>query len=330
MSPSAKRAWVAVKTVLALAIIVGVGVQFWRILNRPELADPPFALRWPYLALSGGLYLAAHIVWGTFWWQLLRSLGAGMPWPVALRAYFVSQFGKYVPGKVWVLLIRVGLLRPTGVSPAVVAVTAGYETLTNMAAGAMLAASLVPLVGVGGTYVSGNTLLLVGIAALPAGAWLFIKIAGRIARRARGPDARPLPNPPVWLLLAGLLQAAVGWCLLGISLGAAVHGVHPEPPPPSAAGFVRLLAAVAAAYVVGFIVLVSPGGLGPREFLLKEFLAADFAGQLPDSTAEATAVVVALVLRLVWTVFEVMVAAGWYLVGATHSSGGKGIGDHAE
>jgi hypothetical protein len=165
---------------------------------------------------------------------------------------------------------------------------------------------------------------------------VFLRLAGRIARAARGPDARPLPNPPARLLLSGLLQAAVGWCLLGVSLAAAVRAVHPDPPPPTAGEFARLLAAVAAAYVVGFVVLVSPGGLGPRDFLLKEFLAADFAGRMPGPAAEATAVVVALVLRLVWTAFEVVLAAGLYTVGKPRSPveqpepAGEGIVDHAD
>jgi uncharacterized membrane protein YbhN (UPF0104 family) len=336
MSRTAKRAWLAVKTVLALVIIVGVGVQFWRTLDRPELGDQTYTVRWPYLFAAGVLYIVAHIFWGLFWWWLLRSLGVAIGWPAALRAYFVSQFGKYVPGKVWVLLIRVGLLRGAGVPPTVVAVTSAYETLTNMAAGAMLAAVLVPLAGVGGGYVTGNTLLLVGIAALPLGVWVFVRLAGRVARRARGPDARPVPNPPAGLLLAGLLQAAAGWCLLGVSLLAAVRAVHPDPPEPTVAEFVRLLAAVAAAYVVGFVVVVSPGGLGPRDFLIKEFLAAEFAGRLSGPAAEATAVVTALVLRLAWTAFEVVLAAGWYVLGARRSPdvqpepAGKGIGDHAD
>jgi len=335
MSPSGKRVWVAVKTVTATAIIGGVGVQFWRVLSRPELAGFTFPLRWPFLAAAGFLYLAAHTVWALFWRRLLASQGVEISRAAAVRVYFVSQFGKYVPGKVWVLLLRVGLLRGTGASRAVVAVTALYETLTNMAAGAMLAAVLVASTGVGGEDAAGNLPGLAAIATLPVGAWLFIRLAGRVARRARGPDARPLPNPPPGLLLAGLLQAAAGWCLLGVSLAAAVRAVHPDPPPATGDEFVRYLAAVTASYVFGFVVLVSPGGLGPREFLLAGFLTADFADRLPGPAAEGTAVVTALVLRFVWTAFEVVLAGGWYLAGRAGPGGrtggpGEGVANHAD
>ncbi len=308
-----KRFWLAVKLALAVAVAAGVGVQFARVLSNPQLADFAFTVRPGYLAASAVLYLTAHTVWGLFWWRLLRSQGVAVSPVAAVRAYFVSQFGKYVPGKVWVILLRVGLLRGAA-GPAVVAVTATYETLTTMAAGAMLAAALAPAA-------AGNVYLLLGIAALPLGGWLFLQLGGRVAKRSQKPDARPLPNPPARLLLAGLLQAAAGWCLLGVSVGCAVRALHPAPPDWTADGFARDLAAVAVAYVVGFVVLVSPGGLGPREYLLSELLTPGFAGTVPAAEANALAVVVALVLRLVWTAAEVIVAGVCYATGKS---------DHAE
>ena len=85
------------------------------------------------LAASGVLYLLAHTVWGLFWWRLLRSQGVAVSPAAAVRAYFVSQFGKYVPGKVWVIAIRVAMLGSSPGTRLVVGVTATYETLTSMA-----------------------------------------------------------------------------------------------------------------------------------------------------------------------------------------------------
>ena len=47
-----------------------------------------------------------------------------MKMPLGLRGYFVSQFGKYVPGKVWVIFIRVAMLGRTAADKTVVGVTA--------------------------------------------------------------------------------------------------------------------------------------------------------------------------------------------------------------
>jgi uncharacterized membrane protein YbhN (UPF0104 family) len=63
-------------------------------------------------------------------------------------------------------------------------------------------------------------------------------------------------------------------------------------------------------YVIGFIILVAPGGLGVREFFLKLFLTPDLAALpgLGAAAAPGTAVLAVLVLRLVWTAAELIVA----------------------
>src|SRR4051812_14939323 len=103
MSVTRKRAWLVVKTVAAVVIVAAVGWRFYGWLTAPELPRHPLTVRPEYLLPAGLLYLAAHTLWGTFWVQLLRSQGGNVPWLVGVRAYFVSQFGKYVPGKALVL-----------------------------------------------------------------------------------------------------------------------------------------------------------------------------------------------------------------------------------
>jgi len=64
-------------------------------------------------------------------------------------------------------------------------------------------------------------------------------------------------------------------------------------------------------------VLAAPGGLGVRDFLLQQFLAADLARVMDPEQAAATAVVVALIMRLLWTVVDVAAAAACYFVPAS-------------
>ncbi|OWK47205.1 hypothetical protein FRUB_00904 [Fimbriiglobus ruber] len=303
-----------VKSVLAAVIVGAVGWQFARTLRSPELWEHEFSVRHEYLIPAGFLYLAAHTLWGTFWWQLLRSQGAHVPWIVGIRAYFVSQFGKYVPGKAWVLVLRVGLLHGYGLSPATVAVTATYETLTSMAAGALLGICLLPWAGngVGIQLDSGQGVALIGIAGLPLALGLLNRATARIAARRRGPDARPLPSPSLRLLAQGLLQDTAGWCLLGLSLWLTVRGLTGGDIPMNTLVFLQDLAAVSLAYVAGFVVLVSPGGLGAREFVLQQVLSPQLV-PTAGAAADGLAVVIALVLRLVWTLFEVACAGSLWM-----------------
>jgi uncharacterized membrane protein YbhN (UPF0104 family) len=301
------------KSLMALAIVGGVSVQFYRILSNPALAGYEFTLHRPeYLLAAGLLYLAAHTCWAAFWVRLLRYEGVQTTWFAGIRAYFVSQAGKYIPGKVWVIGIRIAVLGTTGPTRLAVGVTATYETLTSMAAGALLGVVFLPWLGVLPDYLSGNTLLIGAFAGLPLVLAVLNRVAVRVAARRRSPDAPPLPSPPLGLLAQGLLHGAAGWCLLGVSLGLTVRAVVPDPGPWVLDTALGDLAAVSIAYVIGFAALVVPGGIGLREFLLQEALTARFAADLGPEVAAAQAVVIALILRLTWTVAEVLFAAALY------------------
>ena len=223
-----RRGW---KPALALVIIALVARQFYRILDRPELNPYPFALRVEYLIPAGLLYLAAHACWAWFWLRLLRSQDIEVSFFEGLRAYFVSQYGKYIPGKVAVIAIRIAMLGWEGKAPAepgaappprnralAVGVTATYETLISMGAGAIVGVLLLPWVEVMPDQLSRNLEFVFAVAALPLVLGVLNKLAARrIAKNARS-GCPPLPSPPLGLLFQGLLQGAVGWCLLGISL----------------------------------------------------------------------------------------------------------------
>ena len=145
------------------------------------------------LVPAGLLYLLAHCCWATFWVRLLHGQGIHVSWYAGMRAYFVSQFGKYVPGKVWVILMRVDMLRHQAhAHPLPVAVTATFETLCSMAAGAFLGFLMLPYLGVLPSELNGKTVALVAVAALPVGLGLLNKYAARVVAKRRGPDARPL------------------------------------------------------------------------------------------------------------------------------------------
>ena len=314
MAPATRRRlWLLVKTCLAAAIVVGVGRQFARTLSAPELHPYPFALRVEYLLPATVLYFLAHACWAGFWVRLLRSQGVRVGFWTGWRAYVVSQLGKYVPGKALVIVLRVVLLQGApGARPLAVGVTATYETLTSMAAGALIGVALLPSLGVLPDEVSGKAFLLLAVGGLPVVLGLVNKLAARRAARLRVPDAPPLPSPPLGLLAQGLLHGAAGWCLLALSLALTIRAVAPDPPEWAWDDFRADLAAVAISYVVGFVILVAPGGLGAREGILQLLLAPRFAAGMEPKLASALAVVVSVVLRVAWSGPEVLIAAWLY------------------
>jgi glycosyltransferase 2 family protein len=295
------------KVVLPLVVAGWVGWYFYDILRKPDLWQRDFALRFEWLIPAAVLYLLAHSLWGAYWTTLLRSQGLRVTFPQGVRSYFVSQFGKYVPGKVWVIVIRVAMLGKTGADKAIVGVTATFETLTSMAAGALLGVALLPLLAAeqsGG----GKAWWLIPVAALPVGLVLLNGLIVRIAAKRRGPDAQPLPRVSMGLILRGLVQTSLGWLLLGLSLWMVIEGIQPGALPLTGEQYLRLVAVNCLGYVFGFLAFFMPGGAGAREFLLAKILAFEFVATMGTEVAEGIAVVVALVLRLVWTIAELIFA----------------------
>lgn len=320
MTHGTRRRWVlAVEVALALVIVTAVSWHFRGILKGINPAQLPIRLRFEYLVPAGLLYLLAHLCWSTFWVRLLHYEEVKVSWYVGLRTYYISQFGKYVPGKFLVPLMRMAMLRPHGGHPVPVGVTAVYETLTSMAAGALLGVLFLGSLGVLPPEISKNSTLLFAVAALPLGLGLLNKLAARIAKKKQGPDARPLPAPSIFLLAQGLLHGAAGYCLLAVSLGLTIRGLLPNAPDWSSEAYQVDMAAVALSYVAGFVIAVAPGGLGAREIAMQLALTPQLTPAF-GADAAALAVVIALALRLTWTIAEVAAGVPLYLLKPAYPS----------
>lgn len=318
MSPARRRLFLVLKTALAVVVIAAVGWHFYGLLSKDEVKQG-LTFRPEYLIPAGLLYLGCHTLWGTFWVQLLRGQGVRVGWLAGVRAYFISQFGKYVPGKALVILLRVGLLKGKVASPTVVVVTGTYETLTNMAAGAVLGACLLPFSGqldaIDEKYRDAVPYSVALLAFVPLVLFALNKVIRRVAAKYRKPDAPPIPVPSLWLVLRGMVQAAAGWCLLGLSAWLTACGLSADPVPLTPAAFAQYLCAVCVAYVIGFAALFLPAGGGLRELVLQWMLAPPLG---------AVSAAVAVVLRVVWTAAEVVAAGGLYFAPAGEAAGRDG------
>src|SRR5438093_455855 len=229
MNARLRRLWPAAKALLALAIIIGVAWQFAKVLRNPDLERRPLHPRFEWLIGSAVLYLLGLGLSAVYWYWLLRSLGEKPPLLATIRAYYIGHLGKYVPGKVWALVLRTAFLQGTGVRTGVAAMTATYETLVTMAAGALLAAVLFAIHPLGLTQARW-ALGLLGLAGIPVLPAVFNRIVRRLTRPFLEADAAPLPALRMTTLFGGLALTAVGWLLQGASLAAMLQALLPESP----------------------------------------------------------------------------------------------------
>ncbi|MBR4833784.1 MAG: flippase-like domain-containing protein [Thermoguttaceae bacterium] len=315
-----KKRLIATAKLLFFALIVG-----W-IASRlskdwTEISQYDWTPRPGWLLASGLFYLAAYVPSACFWRLSLRWLGGEPGVFAAFKAFYVSQLGKYVPGKALVVVIRSALVANDKTKASVAAVCVFYETLTMMATGALISALIVAVWFREHWFYSALALLTALCAGLPLLPPIFVRVLSILRIGKNDPTLQERFRSLTWRsLLVGVGLTSVLWLFFGLSLWAAISalGVDPGPFWPSAH---RLIAASALAVVFGFAVAVAPGGLGVREAVLTILTIPFFETllQTPENaafttSAETLATLVALLQRLVSIVAEVAAVAGFYAV----------------
>ena len=327
------------KALLGLAILGAVGWRFGQDLGRRELYE--HAVRWPWLVLAAALYLVGMALSGLYWHRLMGHLGASPGFAASLRTYFIATLGKYVPGKAMALVMRVGMMRAKGVPASLAGVTTFCEVLTTMAAGATLAAVLFvffgPVAPAGNLWdtivglvhldlspdhpVDRSALVVVclGLAAVTLGP-IFPPLVNRVAGRLPLARLGPVPKLRTAWLVEGLAQIMPAWVLMGVGLACAFQAIPGAELPWTLPVLGRLTAIMGLSYVAAFL-LWTPGGLGIREFLLGLLLAPELAGRGDEEWVAARVVLAVLLLRVAWTVAELLAAGALYWVPSTRVVG---------
>jgi hypothetical protein len=249
---------------------------------------------WISLAEASLLVFLAYAVLIETWRRVLAAWDTQLPWWTAARIWFAAGLGKYIPGNLWSLAALGVMARETGASSVAAAGSSIIVNVFNLVSGLALvlifATRLIPHAAVFGVVA---ILSIIGVLAAPMWLPMLVRLACKVTKR----DIRMpvIPASTVWWSLAG---TAFAWCAYGVAfrlfavaiLGSnAVHG-----------GVVLYIAAYTAAYIVGFITLIAPAGIGVREAGIWEGL------PLLGLTTYADAVIVAVISRLWLTVLEVV------------------------
>lgn len=236
-------------------------------------------------------------------------LGKPIPLFTAYRVYFLSNLGRYIPGKVWQLLSMSLLAKGHGIAVRDSASVFVFNQVTAIAVGVLC-------------------VLLYGVLLSPAYSRLgFLSVAYITPVFA----ALVFPNVAVWgvnrilaLLRRPLLAIRLphryvagiaarfwltftlngcGFLCLVLALGQPVHDPF------------FLIAVYPLAYIAGYLALITPGGVGVRESVVVILLKSQYSSEVASLVALAS---------LVWFVAAEMINAGIAAWGAPGMFGGMG------
>lgn len=297
-----RKLLVAAQIVITGAVIWFAGRTILEQWNQARAAGLEQRPHWGLIAVSCVLVLGAYGVLIEAWRAMVVGWGSRLSYPDAARIWFVSNLGRYVPGKIWQITAMAVMAERAGVSRYTAAGSAILVNLVNLVAGVgVVAATSAGLLGNTLLVVLGSALLLALLVLMPRILPVLVRVYERL--RGRSAEVPVLSQRPIWV---AALASGAAWALYGAAFKLFSEGVAPS----SSGGVGSYIAVFTASYLAGYLFLPAPGGIGVREGALLGLL-----GQLQLATGGAGAIIAAT-SRLWLTVLEVLPGALYLAFGA--------------
>jgi uncharacterized membrane protein YbhN (UPF0104 family) len=258
-------------------------------------------LNWAALALAFTLMLSASALYAYLWKVILDRLGTPLSYRKSYRIFFISQLGRYIPGKVWSILGLVYLSQKEGVSKIISGASVTLQLLLQIVSGVIVFALALPF----WKGLESSVGLLALIVCVPVGLVLLhpALVTRGVNLALRLTDQAETELSWSYGYLLGQLALWVGfWLWNGVAYHFLIRSLDSSPLP----NVVVLAGVFSIAWVAGFLSLVTPSGLGIMEGALTFLLSFYFPVHV--------ATIIALWTRVARTASDLVCAAiAWRL-----------------
>ena len=269
--PRLRRLYRCLTSPLVRLAFLLLGVLFLALVLRSRwhaLQQHRFHIQAWRLLASYLLLCLAWLLEVSLWRALLSSLGARLSPRRAMSVWFLSNLVRYVPGNVWQFLGMMELGAASRVPRGAMLGSIGLHQVLSNASG-LLVGSYAILVWSGipssaAAMVAGGFLALV----VPLGPLLLGRTQRLVASLSGTERASTALSPPASLLILP------GYCLHWLVIGSGFWFLSSGIGAIGSSGVLVSASAFAGAYVLGYLSLLTPSGLGVREGVLAILLTA--------------------------------------------------------
>lgn len=228
-----------------------------------------------------GLLFSAY---GRIWQYILARLGHGITFATSMRIWFLSQAGRYIPGKVWFAVGRILLCERAGVPRTVATVAMGLELVLVLGSAIVVfgVASVLSPGLAGAQYIwSVGLIPVIMVGVHPR---IIKAILARLGRRTAGFRLAYTDT----LKMLGLY--VICWCIYGLGfylVGTSLElgGDAPGLPSVGLDLYPEMAGINALSWAGGLLSVVTPAGLGVREgisgILLAEVVEKPYPALIP-------------------------------------------------
>ena len=301
MAISKRRLFVAAQWILAIVIVLfavrALRGQWSNAADRLQSLHPD----WICIIGATAIVIATYLLLIETWRRTVIGSGQTLTFGDAARIWFVSNLGKYVPGKIWSIAAMTMMARESSVSGGV-------------AAGSSVMIQLVTIVaGIGVVMVTGAQAVDHPVIAVIAAVLIVLALAlapralpivGRLATSLTGREMN-LPRMPASLVWMAVINSVISWVAYGVAFQFFVRGIIGS----AAGATTSYIAVYAASYIIGFLALFAPGGAVVRE-------SAIVTGMVRFAlSGQADALAIAVTSRLWLTVTELVPGLAYMAIG---------------
>lgn len=304
-APVLQSKWISsARTLLTIAVIgflVNALISNWK-----EIQAHQWQLRPELLVLAGALTLAFILLHSVLWAKMLKLLGLSLAYPTGIRLYLLAHLTRYIPGGIWPFAtlslygrenqipasILIALLALDMVFVAWVSALFSLPILYRLEVLSLTSVAILALLAVVASLALGPVVLRRAL--LLVTRWQRLSPAVAIQKLASYKDT--------WFLLAayGALHA-----LLLLSFGIFMKGLTPL----ETGDALYTGIAWSGAWLIGFLIVFLPSGLGAREASLVLFLQPVLAAPVAGAAAVAHRFLGTLIDLLILVAVYVFLAA---------------------
>ncbi len=256
-----------------------------------QLPEYNWNFNYYYLVLSGLLLLFLPFLTVYLYHIILKKINVNLNIKHILGVRLVSDMGRYIPGKVWLVVGRIYFFKKLGVPKTKVLLSMIIEMPVMILAGFLLFfITLLCWNNISQFHPQLMILALLPILLLaihPKFLNWMLNLALRILKR----DKIKL-NLSYYDILKLILLFTIYWLVYGFGFALLIHSVYPV----GLLDIIKMAGIYPIAWTIGYLSFLTPGGIGVREGVLAYLLS--FIMPLP------VAIVFSLLARIWLTVFE--------------------------
>ncbi len=222
-----------------------------------------------YISISFCLEMSVQIAGVVFWTKIIQHLGSFISLRKALKIWFISSLGRYLPGKAWQLFGMMWLLSREGVPAEISVVSSVFVQIYSIIPGIIIAAFALFSILSPSNFIYAASAIVAGflIVLVISHPKVIGKIISEVAKK-RGTTVSAKGISPVNSCLM-LFSYVFYWVLRGVSFFFFIKAFYPDI---DIVNIPLLISIFSASYISGLLFLLAPGGVGIREGIMLKML----------------------------------------------------------